>query len=159
MLVDGALAFSGTVYALFVSDFLTALQDFLALSVAVLGPGMAIYATDLVLRRNRYDGAGLGDETPGSPYWYWHGINVTGVVAQLAGTTAALAAIVSKLWTGPIAERFGGTDLRDLYVNVVPAGGGDSLKDGQPVTSVSRLYRGRSEVPGLAVEPARFNLV
>lgn len=55
--------------------------------------------------------------------------------------------------------RFGGTDLRDLYVNVVPAGGGDSLKDGQPVTSVSRLYRGRTEVPGLAVEPARFNLV
>eukprot|EP01042_Synura_sphagnicola_P022979 gene22979-29294_t len=75
---------------------------------------MAIYATDLVLRRNRYDGAGLGDETPGSPYWYWHGINVAGVVAQLAGTTAALAAIVSKLWTGPIAERFGGTDLSCL---------------------------------------------
>ena len=114
VLADGVLAFSGTVYALFVSDFLTALQDFLALSVAVLGPGMAIYATDLVLRRNRYDGAGLGDETPGSPYWYWHGINVAGVVAQLAGTTVALAAIVSKLWTGPIAQRFGGTDLSCL---------------------------------------------
>ena len=114
VLADGVLAFSGTVYALFVSDFLTALQDFLSLSVAVLGPGMAIYATDLVLRRNRYDGAGLGNETRTSPYWYWHGINRAGVIAQLLGTAAALAAIVSKLWTGPIAVLFGGTDLSCL---------------------------------------------
>ncbi len=111
VLADGILAFSGTVYALFVSDFLTALQDFLSLSVAVLGPGMTIYATDLVLRRNRYDGHGLGNETPTSPYWYWHGINLAGVTAQILGTAAALLAIVSKVWTGPIAQWFGGTDV------------------------------------------------
>ena len=114
VLADGLLAFSGTVYALFVSDFLTALQDFLALSVAVLAPGMAIYATDLVLRRNRYDGAALGNETATGAYWYWHGVNPAGVVAQLAGTTAALLAIVGKLWTGPIAVLAGGTDLSCL---------------------------------------------
>ena len=111
VLADGVLAFSGTVYALFVSDFLTALQDFLSLSVAVLGPGMAIYATDLLLRRNRYDGAGLGNETRTSPYWYWHGVSLPGVIAQVAGTAAALSAIVSKLWTGPLAAMSGGTDL------------------------------------------------
>ena len=114
VLADGVLAFSGTVYALFVSDFLTALQDFLTLSVAVLGPGMAIYATDLVLRRNRYDGAGLGNETSASPYWYWHGIHVAGVIAQVAGTAVALSAIVSKLWTGPVALLLGGTDVSYL---------------------------------------------
>ena len=114
VLADGVLAFSGTVYALFVADFLTALQDFLSLSVALLGPGMAIYATDLILRRNRYDGPGLGNETRTSPYWYWHGIGLPGVVAQIAGSAAALSAIVSKLWTGPVALAFGGTDLSCL---------------------------------------------
>ncbi len=114
VLADGALAFSGTIYALFVADFMSTLQDFLALSVAVLAPGMAIYATDLVLRRNRYDGAALGDQTRTSVYWYWHGVSPAGVIAQVAGTAAALAAIVSKLWTGPIAVAFGGTDLSCL---------------------------------------------
>jgi sugar lactone lactonase YvrE len=54
--------------------------------------------------------------------------------------------------------RFGGADLRDVYINVVPGDGGDSLKDGQPLTSPSYLYRGRSQAPGVAVAPARFNL-
>jgi sugar lactone lactonase YvrE len=54
--------------------------------------------------------------------------------------------------------RFGGADLRDFYINVVPADGGDSLKDGQPLKSPSYLYRGRSDVPGMAVHPAHFKL-
>ncbi|MCE7796414.1 SMP-30/gluconolactonase/LRE family protein [Sphingobium sufflavum] len=54
--------------------------------------------------------------------------------------------------------RFGGADLRDIYINVVPADGGDSLKEGKPLTGSSCLYRGRSAVPGIAVAPARFPL-
>lgn len=54
--------------------------------------------------------------------------------------------------------RFGGADLRDYYINIVPGDGGDSLKDGQPLKSPSYLYRGRSEVPGMAIAPARFDL-
>jgi hypothetical protein len=54
--------------------------------------------------------------------------------------------------------RFGGADLRDYFINIVPGDGGDSLKDGRPLKSPSYLYRGRSEVPGLAIEPARFDL-
>jgi hypothetical protein len=54
--------------------------------------------------------------------------------------------------------RFGGADLRDYYINVVPADGGDSLKDGQPLKTPSYLYRGRSEVPGIAVGPSDFLL-
>ena len=54
--------------------------------------------------------------------------------------------------------RFGGADLRDVYINIVPADGGDSLKDGQPLKSPSYLYRGRSDVPGLAVASADFKL-
>lgn len=54
--------------------------------------------------------------------------------------------------------RFGGADLRDVYINVVPADGGDSLKEGQPLNSPSYLYRGRADLPGMAVAPARFRL-
>jgi sugar lactone lactonase YvrE len=55
--------------------------------------------------------------------------------------------------------RFGGADGRDVYFNSVPADGGDTLKDGGEITSAnSFLFRGRSEVPGLKIEPARFSL-
>jgi sugar lactone lactonase YvrE len=54
--------------------------------------------------------------------------------------------------------RFGGPDMRDYYFNVVPADGGDSLKDGKPLSGASYLYRGRSEVAGMPLAPARFRL-
>jgi sugar lactone lactonase YvrE len=54
--------------------------------------------------------------------------------------------------------RFGGADLRDYYINIVPADGGESLKNGQPLKGASSLYRGRSDVTGMAVAPARFQL-
>ena len=53
--------------------------------------------------------------------------------------------------------RFGG-DGRDYYINVVPSDGGDSLKEGKPLASASYLYRGRCEVPGVLIPPARFKL-
>jgi sugar lactone lactonase YvrE len=54
--------------------------------------------------------------------------------------------------------RFGGPDQRDIYITLVPADGGDSLKDGKPLSGSSRLCRGRSPVPGVLVVPADFAL-
>lgn len=54
--------------------------------------------------------------------------------------------------------RFGGPDMRDCYLNVVPADGGDSLKDGKPLSGGSYLYRGRSAVPGMRLAASRFRL-
>ena len=54
--------------------------------------------------------------------------------------------------------RFGGADLRDFYITIVPAGAGASVKDGKPLVDPSYLYRGRSDFPGVAVEPANFDL-
>lgn len=54
--------------------------------------------------------------------------------------------------------RFGGADLRDYYINVVPGDGGDTLKEGKPLTERSYLYRGRATVPGVAVAAANFKL-
>ena len=55
--------------------------------------------------------------------------------------------------------RFGGADLRDVYINTVPADAGDTLKDGGAPTEMrSVMYRGRSEVAGAPILPARFEL-
>jgi sugar lactone lactonase YvrE len=55
--------------------------------------------------------------------------------------------------------RFGGADMRDYYFNSVPADGGDTLKEGGEITEKnSFLFRGRSDVPGLPITPARFKL-
>lgn len=54
--------------------------------------------------------------------------------------------------------RFGGSDLRDVYLNIVPSDGGDSLKEGKALSGRSTLYRGRSRRPGQAVGTAGFRL-
>ncbi|MFG2125578.1 hypothetical protein [Streptomyces sp. NPDC048710] len=71
---------------------------------------MAVYATDILLRRNRYDGLALADETPGSPFWYTGGVNRSGAPALAAGV-AASAACVDTVCTGPVAAGLGGIDL------------------------------------------------
>lgn len=55
--------------------------------------------------------------------------------------------------------RFGGSDMRDFFINVVPADGGDSLKEGRPLSGASVLYRGRSAIPGTPIGPASFKLI
>jgi len=61
---------------------------------------------------------------------------------------------------GAISQmRFGAADMCDFYITAVPADGGDSLKDGKPLTQRnSFIYRGRSDVPGMPIAPARFKL-
>lgn len=55
--------------------------------------------------------------------------------------------------------RFGGADGRDMFFNSVPSDGGDTLKEGGELTAAnSFLFKGRSEAPGLKIEPARFTL-
>ncbi|MFJ5553597.1 purine-cytosine permease family protein [Streptomyces sp. NPDC093225] len=110
VLFDGVAAVALTLYALLVSDFLDAVSNVLQLTVALLGPAAAVYATDIVLRRCRYDGHALTDETPASPFWYRHGVNTAGAVALLSGTAAA-ALGVDTLYTGPLASALGGVDV------------------------------------------------
>jgi nucleobase:cation symporter-1, NCS1 family len=59
-----------TLYALLVSNFLDTVASPFQVMVALLGPSMAIYAADILLRRNRYDGRDLSDETRAGPFWY-----------------------------------------------------------------------------------------
>ncbi|MEU7036373.1 cytosine permease [Streptomyces sp. NPDC046237] len=117
VVVDGAVASALTLYALLVSNFLDTVSNVLQLTVVLLGPAMALYATDIWLRRNRYDGLALMDESPASPFWYTGGVHGAGALAVGAGVTAA-ALCVNTLYTGPIAAALGGVDLA-LPVGIV----------------------------------------
>ncbi|MFJ8191936.1 purine-cytosine permease family protein [Streptomyces sp. NPDC096094] len=110
VLADGTAAVALTLYGLLASGFLDTVSNVLQLTVVLLGPAMAVYATDIVLRRNRYDGWALMDETPGSAFWYTAGVNPAGALALAGGVTVA-ALSVDTLYTGPIAHALGGLDL------------------------------------------------
>ena len=61
---------------------------------------------------------------------------------------------------GPVTQiRFGGADMRDVYLATVSKAGADSLKHGRPIeTKGSLLIRVRSDIAGQPVEPANFTL-
>ncbi|NEA51529.1 cytosine permease [Streptomyces sp. SID10815] len=122
VLVDGTVSVSLTLYALLVSNFLDTVNNVLQLTVALLGPSMAVYATDIVLRRNRYDGPALMDERPGGPFWYSGGVNRAGAIALLGGTAAAALCLDTPYCTGPVAAALGGVDLA-LPVGLAVAAG------------------------------------
>jgi nucleobase:cation symporter-1, NCS1 family len=111
---DGVVGVAISVYALFISNFLDTLNDVLGLSVALLGPSLAIYGTDVVLRRNRYHGPDLHDESSDSPFWFHRGVNWAGVSAQIIGTGVALLCVNTTLLVGPVAHALGGSDLSAL---------------------------------------------
>jgi purine-cytosine permease-like protein len=109
-LIGGALC----AYALLSPSFLTSLNNILALTVTFLGPQMAIYATDIVLRRNRYDGLALHQEHPGAPFWYRRGYHPAGIIALVTGTVVALLFVDTTLFVGPGTSALGGLDLSAL---------------------------------------------
>ncbi len=110
VLFDGAVAIALTLYGLLVSNFLDTVSNALQMTVVLIGPLMAVYATDIVSRRNRYDGRALSDESPTSPFWFTAGVNPAGALALLAGVASA-ALCVNTLYTGPVASVLGGIDL------------------------------------------------
>ena len=109
--LDGTLGVALTMYALLVSNFLTTVNSMLELMVALMGPTMAIYAVDVIRRRNRYDGHELSDETRGGPFWYSGGVNWAGATALVVGAVAATLCVDTPLFAGPIAAAMNGTDL------------------------------------------------
>ncbi|WP_432128826.1 purine-cytosine permease family protein [Streptomyces sp. bgisy082] len=110
VLLDGAVAVALTLYGVLVSDFLDTVSNALQVITVLVGPLMALYATDVLLRRCRYDGVALSDETPGSPFWYTAGVNRAGALALVAGVATA-SLCVDTLYTGPVASALGGVDL------------------------------------------------
>jgi NCS1 family nucleobase:cation symporter-1 len=118
---DAVVAMGITCYALFISDFLSTLDNILELTVAFLGPALAIYGIDILIRRNRYNGLELHDEPPRSRFWYWRGVNPAGATAMIAGTAAALLCVDTAIYVSPVARLLDGADLSSLVGPVVGA--------------------------------------
>jgi purine-cytosine permease-like protein len=122
VIFDAVVAIGITCYALFISDFLDTLNNILALTVAFLGPALAIYGIDILLRRNRYHGIELHDETPSGRFWYWRGVNPAGAVAMIAAAAAALLCVNTSVLVGPVARALDGADLSSLVGPLAGAG-------------------------------------
>jgi len=111
VLFDGLLGVALACYALFVSDFTSALSGILELSVIVLGPTVAIYLSDQWFRRNDYDGLALNDVRVDGIAWYTRGFNLAGFAAFISGGVGAALFVNTTEFTGPVATMLGGADL------------------------------------------------
>lgn len=61
--------------------------------------------------------------------------------------------------TGNTQVRFGGPDMRDIWITAVAPDAGQGLATAQlPTERTSTLYRGRADTPGLPLGLARFRL-
>jgi purine-cytosine permease-like protein len=100
-------------YVLFVQDFSTALNDFVALMIVWLAPFAGVWLTDGVLRRWHYDPVAVHavKRHQHSAYWGWNGVNLRGFSALLAGVAACLLTINAPIFQGPISRMLGGADL------------------------------------------------
>ena len=109
--VVGAIGTALTVYLVMSTSLLDAVNLMLQLLVLISGPTMAVFATDIVLRRGRYDGEDLFDERPGSPFWYSGGWHLPGLLAVVLGAAVASLFLSNSVSPGPIAAATGGIDL------------------------------------------------
>ncbi len=122
VLITGVLATAMTMYALLVSDFLSSVAKMLSLMVTLVGPIMAVYIADILMRRNDYDGEELSVVTSDSKYWFTGGVNLAGAISVIAGAVLSLlCAYAPGIFTGPIAEALDGLDL-SLPVGMIVGG-------------------------------------
>lgn len=111
-MLDVIVSTAIALYILFVKDFSTALNDFIALLVVWVGPFGGVWIGDAILRRSQYDSHGIhSKEGPAGAYWGWHGFNLAGCIAILVGMAVAAMTMRSPLYDGPIAMALGGADL------------------------------------------------
>jgi nucleobase:cation symporter-1, NCS1 family len=99
-------------YVIFVQDFTTALNDFIALLVIWVGPFGGVWIADAYLRRGQYDSLAIhGRGAFATRYWGWHGLSPAGCIALAIGMLASALTMRSPLYDGPVARWLGGADL------------------------------------------------
>jgi purine-cytosine permease-like protein len=111
-LVDVLVSTAVTLYILFVQDFSSARNDFIALLVMWVGPFGGVWMCDGYLRRGDYDARAIHSrEGAAGLYWGWRGLNPSGCIAMAAGMAVAALTMKSPLYDGPIATALGGADF------------------------------------------------
>ena len=111
-LADVMVSTGIALYILFVQDFSTALNNFIALLVMWVGPFGGVWICDGYLRLGQYDVRSIhrADGIMGL-YWGWRGFSPRGYAALGAGMIAAALTMKSPNYDGPLAAAFGGADM------------------------------------------------
>jgi nucleobase:cation symporter-1, NCS1 family len=111
VLVDTVICTVLCFLVIFSNQFNSYYSDFLGLLIIWLAPWFAIYATDALMRRQRYDASGLVDTSNRGRYWRTGGFFLPGVIAQLLGMAASAMWINSAAFAGPLSTAVGGSDF------------------------------------------------
>ncbi|MFD5214365.1 purine-cytosine permease family protein [Microbacterium sp. NPDC058345] len=109
--VVGVIGTALTIVLVLSTSLLGAVNLILQFVVIVSAPTMTVFVVDALLRRNRYDGVELFDETRTSRFWYTGGWSVPGIAAVLLGAVITALCLTTEVWTGPIAVALGYVDL------------------------------------------------
>jgi purine-cytosine permease-like protein len=111
--VDTVISTAIVLYILFVQDFTTALNNFVAMMIVWLAPFAGVWLTDGVLRRWHYDPVAVHatHRSQHSEYWGWNGINLRGFTALIAGVVACLLTVNAPIFQGPISGLLADADL------------------------------------------------
>lgn len=112
----GVLGTIFTVVLALSTSLIDAVNLMLQFLLIISAPTMTAYVTDIIMRRNRYSGFDLFDETRTGAFWYSGGFSIGGLVSVVAGGAATALFLSTDIWTGPLAEAIGYIDLS------VPAG-------------------------------------
>jgi purine-cytosine permease-like protein len=106
VLLDCAVAFLVTLYAVFNSSFNTYLTDFVDVVIVWIAPWFAIFFVDWALRKFRYVPAELQRTDKGSLYYRNGGFFWPAIIAQVVGMYAAFSALSTTFsvphWLNPI---------------------------------------------------------
>lgn len=121
-IVVGVIGTALTIYLVLSTNLLDAVNLMLQFLVIVSAPTMAVFVTDVVMRRNRYDGLELFDQERGGRFWYTGGWSLPGLGAVIVGGIATALCLSTQVWTGPIAETLGYVDLSVPVGMLVSAG-------------------------------------
>jgi purine-cytosine permease-like protein len=110
VLIDCGVCIVLGMIVVFSGNFNTFLSDFLLFMIVWFAPWSAIFVTDYLVRRGRYDIKSL-TQNEGGLYRRPGGVFLPGVIAQLAGMVMSAMCINTSVFVGPIATAMGGADL------------------------------------------------
>jgi purine-cytosine permease-like protein len=119
--VDTVVSTGLVLYIVFVQDFTTALNNFVAMLIVWLAPFAGVWLADGTLRRWVYDPVAVHSTRPGDGYWAWHGIRRQGWIAMLVGVGACLLTVNAPIYKGPVASALDGADLSWIVGPLVSA--------------------------------------
>ncbi len=148
VLVDTVVACGLTAYAIFDSSFNTLLTDFVDSVIVWIGPWTAIFLVDWWLRRFRYVPEEL-QRTGRGLYWRTGGVHVPALVAQVLGSVAAVMAIATPFYLGPISSATGGADF-SVFAGMGVAAASYALLAGRSVRREADVQDEMLALPGAA---------